>query len=120
MDIVTLQSRVDSFRAWRKLELSSARSLAEQYRGRSEEPYLCRSWVMMIYAHCDQALKEISQEYLAFLQVYPRSDYDYRVPWMIYFGKDSANHVSEKRYILCSDVSPETKAKQLKARSPSV
>lgn len=113
MGISAFYDNIDSFRSWRKLELSSARSLAEQYRGRVEEGYLCRSWVMMIYAHCDQALKEISKEYLSFLADHPRDDYDYRTPWMIYFGKEAAHHVSVRRYTLCSDASPQTKAAQL-------
>ncbi len=101
MEVEALQAKLDEIRAWRKLELSHARSLAERHRDSAEFTYLCRVWTMMIYAHCDQALKLISREYLDFLKATPRQSYDYKTVWLAFFGKDALREVSEGRYALC-------------------
>ncbi|MDP9758335.1 MULTISPECIES: MAE_28990/MAE_18760 family HEPN-like nuclease [Agrobacterium] len=101
MEVEQLQTRLDEIRAWRKLELSHARSLAERHRGSAEFPYLCRVWTMMIYAHCDQAVKLISKEYLSFLKATPRQSYDYKTVWLAFFGKEALREVADHRYLLC-------------------
>jgi hypothetical protein len=102
MDAVELQARLDAIRAWRKIELSHARSVAERHQSSAELPYLCRAWTMMIYAHCDQALKLIAREYLNFRRDVPRKDYDYRTVWLSFFGKEAIRHPSDSRFLLCS------------------
>ncbi len=101
-----LQASLDEARSWRKLELSHARALAEARQGYGEEGYLCRAWTMMIYAHCDQALKLVARAYLKFLQANPRQDYDYHTVWLAFFGKEAIRHNSANRFSLCraSDV----------------
>ncbi|WP_148292610.1 MAE_28990/MAE_18760 family HEPN-like nuclease [Paracoccus aminophilus] len=92
---------IDRIRSWRKLELSQARAIAESRAGRAEEAYLCRSWAVMIYAHCDQAIKAVSRAYLDYLKVHPREGYDYRTAWLSFHGKEAIRHSSDARYLLC-------------------
>ncbi|MCB4767414.1 hypothetical protein LGR54_02250 [Ancylobacter sp. Lp-2] len=117
MDLLEFQSSLDQSRAWRKLELSSARSLAENYSGRSEEAYLCRAWTMIIYAHCDQLIKELSKNYLLYLSSNPRQNYDYQMAWFAFYGKESVQHNSDKRYLLCKDASEASKSTRIKELS---
>ncbi|MBK3799171.1 hypothetical protein GAY33_08010 [Azospirillum brasilense] len=102
MDLEALQASLDEARSWRKLELSHARALAESRRGCGEEAYLCRAWTMMIYAHCDQALKLVAKAYMKFLMTNPRADYDYQTVWLAFFGKEAIRNVSHERFSLCS------------------
>ncbi|WP_319412000.1 MAE_28990/MAE_18760 family HEPN-like nuclease [uncultured Cohaesibacter sp.] len=109
MDIGDFQRRLDEIRAWRKLELSNARMLAENHESGNEVSYLCRAWTMMIYAHCDQSLKLIAKEYLSFLKEHPRSDYDYNTVWLCFFGKEAIRHISDNRYGLVGSETVEAK-----------
>lgn len=113
MNIADLQANLDGVRAWRKVELSYARGLAERQRGSAEEGYLCRAWVMMIYAHCDQALKLIAQQYIEFLKENPRGSYDYRTVWIAFFGKEALRNTSDSRFLLCSKNDDGSRAIQL-------
>lgn len=107
MNITTFQQNLDQIRAWRKIELSHARSLAERQRKTAEEGYLCRVWAMMIYAHCDQALKLIAKEYISFLEANPRQDYDYKTVWIAFFGKEAFKS-SDIRFALCGSKDSES------------
>lgn len=100
MNIEDLQAKLDNIRAWRKIELSHARSVAERHRSAAELPYLCRAWTLMIYAHCDQALKLICREYLNFLISNPRENYSYKTVWLSFFGKDAIKNGSETRFAM--------------------
>ncbi len=87
MTLEELQSDLSASLAWRKLELQQARDLAE---GASENstPYLCRAWTLVMYAHCDQYLKEVSRLYLCFLRDNPRQSYDYISIWQAFRSKE--------------------------------
>lgn len=97
MSLEHLQRELDTNRAWRKLELSHARSLAENYRESAELAYLCRAWTMMIYAHCDQFIKIICKEYLKFLKETPRENYNYTTVWIAFFGKEAFKRAGPER-----------------------
>jgi hypothetical protein len=101
IDAVELQAQLDAIRAWRKIELSHARSVAERHKSSAELPYLCRAWTMMIYAHCDQALKMVAKEYLNFLGEVPRPGYDYKTVWLAFYGKEALRNSSDSRFELC-------------------
>lgn len=101
MKVEQLQANLDNIRAWRKLELSHARGLAERHHATAEFSYLCRVWTMMIYAHCDQSLKLISKEYLRFLRGTPRHSYDYKTVWLAFFGKEAMREFADARFELC-------------------
>lgn len=119
MDAIELQARLDEIRAWRKIELSQARSVAERYRQSAELPYLCRAWTLMIYAHCDQSLKLIAMEYLKYLDAVPRLNYDYRTVWLSFFGKEAIRHASDARFMLCGgndDLSQSIKIRNINSK----
>lgn len=111
MSIENLQSKLDIIRAWRKIELSHAKSMAERYSSSAELPYLCRSWIMMIYAHCDQSLKLIGKEYLLFLKDFPRDNYNYKTVWLSFFGKEALRRGGENRFSMCGEDSFEIREK---------
>lgn len=111
MNIDDLQNNLDYIRAWRKLELSHARAIAERHRDTAEESYLCRVWTIMIYAHCDQSLKMIAKEYLQFLDFNPRASYNYDTVWIAFFGKEAIKQKSNDRFLLLHDASLESKKK---------
>lgn len=68
MNIIEFLSKLDSLSAWRKVELAEARFLAENAKNKKSCDYLCRVWVLIMYAHCDNFLKESSRLYLVYLQ----------------------------------------------------
>lgn len=103
MTIEDLQRQLDTIRAWRKIELSYARSIAERHRSAAELPYLCRAWTLMIYAHCDQSLKLICKEYLKYLTTTPRESYNYKTVWLSFFGKEAIRQGGDNRFAICND-----------------
>ncbi|RWR09694.1 MAE_28990/MAE_18760 family HEPN-like nuclease [Paenirhodobacter populi] len=107
MTIEELQRQLDIIRAWRKIELSNARSIAERHQASAEIPYLCRAWTLMIYAHCDQALKLIAKAYLEFLSCNPRQNYDYKNVWLSFFGKEAMRKGGDERFSMCRNDSDE-------------
>jgi hypothetical protein len=101
MQIIELQSILDEERSWRKQELSHARGLAEERAGRPDEAYLCRSWTLMIYAHCDQFLKVAARSYLQHLNIFPRDSYDKSSLWFAFKAKSAMFEGSEDNYRMC-------------------
>lgn len=87
MDILDLEGELSESLSWRKHELQQAKFLAEQ-AGDSDRPYLCRAWTLVMYAHCDQFLKEASRSYLRYLQHHPRAGYDYWSIWRAFRAKE--------------------------------
>lgn len=87
MDILDLERELSASLSWRKLELQQAKFLAEQ-AGDSDRPYLCRAWTLVMYAHCDQFVKEASRSYLRYLQHHHRVGYDYWSIWRAFRAKE--------------------------------
>ncbi|MCV6575088.1 MAG: MAE_28990/MAE_18760 family HEPN-like nuclease [Cohaesibacter sp.] len=88
MNYEALQQALTASLTWRKREIQQARDLAENARS-IEEPYLCRAWTLVMYAHCDQYIKEASRMYLEFLRYNPRESYDYWSIWRAFRGKQA-------------------------------
>ncbi len=88
MDITDLLEKLDVLSAWRKKELLQAQFLAENAENESEARYLCRAWVLMMYAHCDNFLKESAQTYLSYLKCNEEklAKYKQEVMWLIVKG----------------------------------
>lgn len=106
MRLGELQIALDEAKSWRKIELTQARSLAESGGGEIAEAYLCRAWTLLMYAHCDQFLKETSKLYLDYLRQNPRNAYDYLSIWKAYRSKDIMLLANSNNYTQC--LSPET------------
>lgn len=87
MDVDELENALSGSLAWRKQELQQARFLAEQATEISRA-YLCRAWILVMYAHCDQYIKEASKLYLAHLVDYPRNSFDYWSIWQAFRAKE--------------------------------
>ncbi len=100
VDILELQHNLDELSAWRKDELSLARSLAEQATDGATTRYLCRAWTMIMYAHCDNFLKKSAKYYVEYIKERVPSDYRVDTMWLIFKGKE---HV---KYAMQNYVSP--------------
>lgn len=101
MTLDELQSKLNEVRAWRKQELTNARRLAETAHNQRDQELLCRAWTLLLYAHCDQSLKESAKCYLSFLEHNPRDDYDYRTIWLSFRSKDFLINGSPDNYKTC-------------------
>lgn len=88
MDILELQDQLEQQAAWRKRELFQARQLASSAENESDRGYLCRVWVLMLYAHCDNFLKESSKHYLELLKLNKSKKYKPELVWLVMIGKD--------------------------------
>ena len=100
MDILQLQKNLDELAAWRKRELFQANSLAVGAANEEARRYLCRAWVLMLYAHCDNFLKESSKQYICFLKS-NHSDsalYKPELIWLAMKGKEALTDGSEETY----------------------
>ena len=79
MNINELLNSLDNLSAWRKKELLQAHSLARNASNNDTIRYLCRAWVLVMYAHCDNFLKESTRTYLEYLKsninIIPRTRY---------------------------------------------
>jgi hypothetical protein len=87
MNLGQLEHSLSESLAWRKQELQQARFLAEDAEEASRQ-YLCRAWTLVMYAHCDQYIKEVSRIYLSYLKDNPRSSYDYWCIWQAFRAKE--------------------------------
>lgn len=87
MNLEELQNGLSESLSWRKMELQQARLLAEE-ANEVGMPYLCRAWTLVMYAHCDQYVKEAAKFYLLYLKEYPRADYDYWSIWQAFRAKE--------------------------------
>lgn len=99
MDILELQSKLDQQAAWRKRELFQANSLATYAENEEAQKYLCRAWVLMLYAHCDNFLKESSKHYIDFLKSNENPNYKPELIWLAMKGKEALTMGSDKNYI---------------------
>lgn len=105
MDIIDLLNKLDYLTAWRKRELSQAQFLAENAKNKDSRRYLCRAWVLMIYAHCDNFLKESTRAYLEYLKFNLKSmtDYKYDLMWLVIRAKDNIIKASDAKYVSLND-----------------
>lgn len=87
MNAAELEQSLSNSLSWRKNELQQARFLAEESNDNSRQ-YLCRAWTLVMYAHCDQYIKEASKLYLAYLRDNPRESYDYWSIWQAFRAKE--------------------------------
>lgn len=84
MNSLELQLKLDEFSSWRKNELFQAQLLAETSSNNVERRYLCRAWVLMLYAHCDSFLKESTRVYIEYLKANNSQNYNHRLMWLTY------------------------------------
>jgi hypothetical protein len=95
-DVIDLLNRLDLLSAWRKKELSQAHFLAENSKNDDARRYLCRVWVLMMYAHCDNFLKEATRAYLEYVKsnLTTSSRYKRELMWLVIRGEDSVGSAS--------------------------
>lgn len=100
MDIIELLNKLDDLSAWRKKELSQAYFLAENARNKDSRRYLCRVWVLMMYAHCDNFLKEATRVYLEYISANLTNvtHYKFELMWLVLRGKENIIHGNESNY----------------------
>ena len=98
MDITVLQNSLDALSAWRKNELLQAHFLAENAETIESKRYLCRVWVLMMYAHCDNFLKEAAKSYLAYVKSTSSIHYKPDLMWLIMRGKDVLTEGKDGNY----------------------
>lgn len=103
MDILELQDKLDELSAWRKRELFHASSLAENAKNDEAQRYLCRVWVLIMYAHCDNFLKEASKQYIEFVKSNPSKNYRPELMWLVMKGKDALTEGSLDTYKSIND-----------------
>jgi len=99
INITDLLDKLDALSAWRKVELSQAHFLAENSKNKDAERYLCRAWVLMMYAHCDNFLKESARTYLDYLRSNMGSTPNYKneLIWLVMRGEKNLD-ASENKY----------------------
>lgn len=98
MDISDLLKQLDRQTSWRKRELYQAKKLACNAGNKQDESYLCRVWVLALYAHCDNFLKESSKHYLYFLKSNRITCYKPNLLWLAIKGKENITQASEQNY----------------------
>lgn len=99
MNITDLLNNLDKLSSWRKKELTSARFLAEAAKNEEEIRYLCRAWVLVMYAHCDNFLKESARYYLEYLKdnIELNNKYKQEIMWIFMRGKNLVD-AEENKY----------------------
>lgn len=98
MKIVELQRSLDDNTSWRKKELLQAQFLTENAHTDEAQRYLCRAWVLMMYAHCDNFLKEATRSFLEYIKVNAHDEYNTKVIWLIMRAKDNVTEGSVENY----------------------
>lgn len=98
MDILVFQSELDALTSWRKRELIQAHFLAENAQNDEARQYLCRAWVLMMYAHCDNFLKEATKLYLKFSQTAEHSSCKAELIWLTMRAKEIVTDASTENY----------------------
>jgi hypothetical protein len=96
VNILELQHHLDELSAWRKDELSLARSLAEQATDTAVRTYLCRAWTLIMYAHCDNFLKKSTEHYVNYIRDHMPNNYRVDTMWLIFKGKEHVKAAPEK------------------------
>ena len=102
MDSLELQQRLDALSLWRKKELSLARDMAENEDNEERKRYLCRVWTLMLYAHCDNFLKQAAKYYIEYLETSRPKNYRTEVIWLMFKGKENATNAAHKKYLSLS------------------
>lgn len=104
MHITDLLGKLDALSAWRKKELSQARFLAENAKNEEARRYLCRVWVLVMYAHCDNFLKESTRIYLEYLKcnINKLTKYKKELMWSIVKGPNLLG-AAENKYKSIND-----------------
>jgi hypothetical protein len=98
VDILCLQKKLDDLSAWKKKELSQAYFLAENAKNDEEKKYLCRAWVLIMYAHCDNFLKESSKLYLMYARINQIANYRPELVWLVMKGKENITDGAKDKY----------------------
>lgn len=97
-----LQSSIDEKLAWRKAELTRANFLAKTAHIQEDKDYLCRAWLLLMYAHCDKFLKECMELYLTYLQSTNNRQYRADLIWLMIKGQknlqDKENYKTLNNY----------------------
>ncbi len=94
VNILELQQNLDELSAWRKDELSLARSLAEQATDAAARKYLCRAWTLIMYAHCDHFLKKATEYYVEYIKNRIPTNYRVDTMWLIFKGREHVKRAS--------------------------
>jgi hypothetical protein len=105
LDILDLQNKLDSLTAWRKSELFQAHFLAENARNDDAQRYLCRAWVLTMYAHCDNFLKESTKLYINYAKSNLSAGCKMELMWLVMRGKDNITEASDGKYKSLTDFS---------------
>ena len=87
MEIEELQTALDDILPWRREELTRAKFLANNAIALEDKNYLCRAWIVLMYAHCDKFLKESTELYLQYLQSANDTNYRADLLWLLIKGK---------------------------------
>jgi MAE_28990/MAE_18760-like HEPN len=96
VNILELQRHLDELSAWRKDELSLARSLAEQATDIASKKYLCRAWTLVMYAHCDNFLKNATQRYVEYIKDHMPTNYRVDTMWLLFKGKEHVTYAGQE------------------------
>ena len=99
MDTIELLVKLDELSGWRKKELIQAQYLAENSSNVESTRYLCRVWVLIMYAHCDSFLKQAASAYFQYLKLNFDSITDYKHD-LIWFLTHAENNfiATDKKY----------------------
>ncbi len=98
MDILQLSNQLDSLSAWRKRELIQAYFLTENAHNDESKRFLCRAWVLMMYAHCDNFLKESAKLYIAYCKANSTENCKLELVWLALRGKENITFGSAEEY----------------------
>lgn len=98
MDTLQLSNQLDSLSAWRKRELIQAYFLTENAHNDESRRYLCRAWVLMMYAHCDNFLKESAKLYIAYCKANSTANCKLELIWLALRGKENITFGSAEEY----------------------
>jgi hypothetical protein len=103
--ILELQRRLDEESSGRKRELETAKQLAS-LASNNEKPYLCRAWVVFMFAHCEQFLKQATFHYLSIIKE-RGIEYDLYPVWYILYGNQKIIDAKNKNFIPSDGVTRE-------------
>lgn len=99
MDIKSLQEKLNTESEWRKRELHQAYALFENSDSEAKN-YLARVWVLVMYAHCDNFLKESANLCLSYAKENDLNGYKPELLWLIRNAKvmDSSKYRTPSNY----------------------
>ncbi|MFN9322315.1 MAG: MAE_28990/MAE_18760 family HEPN-like nuclease [Holosporales bacterium] len=95
--LLKLQRLLDEESSKRKKELETAKQLA--FFAREDETlYLCRSWIVFLFAHCEQFLKQATFHYLSIVNEF-KVEHDLNAAWHILYGEEKIIKSSPENYV---------------------